>query len=71
VPGCMAAERFIIVRPDGYLNACSMFPERIFGTREEALDKFTERKKCADCYVALRAYSGKSLSTMFKEMVGL
>ena len=70
-PGCMAGERFIIVRPDGYYNACSMFPEKIYETRDEALEKFTDREECVDCYVAIRAYSCKSLSVMFKEMVGL
>lgn len=70
-PGCMAGERFLIVRPDGSLNACSMFPDDIYQTREEMLEKFTTRETCQDCYVAIRAYSGKSLPTMFKEMIGL
>lgn len=71
IPGCLAGERFLVVRPDNKLNACSMFPEMQYDSQKEMIDGFKMRKECADCYVAIRAYSGKSLTTMFREMVGL
>jgi len=70
-PGCMAGERFLIVIPDGTLNACSMYPDKIYSSHDEMVQNFTVREKCADCYVAIRAYSGKSLTRMFLEMVGI
>ena len=60
IPHCQAGKRFLVVRPDGYLNPCSMFPEKKYLTQAEVLRKFTAQNKCGECYVAIRAYTEKS-----------
>jgi MoaA/NifB/PqqE/SkfB family radical SAM enzyme len=60
IPHCQAGRRFLVVRPDGYLNPCSMFPEKKYVTQAEVLRKFTAQNKCGECYVAIRAYTEKS-----------
>ena len=59
IPHCQAGRRFLVVRPDGYLNPCSMFPEKKYLTQAEVLRKFTAQNKCGECYVAIRAYTEK------------
>lgn len=53
--GCRAGVRFMVVRPDGYLNPCSMHPDHRYPTREEAARGFTVRDSCRDCYVSIRS----------------
>jgi MoaA/NifB/PqqE/SkfB family radical SAM enzyme len=53
--GCQAGVRFLVVRPDGLLNPCSMHPDHRYRTREEAVRGFTVRDQCRDCYVSIRA----------------
>jgi len=71
IPDCRAGLRFLVVRPDGYLNACSMFPEKIYSTQEEVLEKFTKNNKCSGCYVAIRAYTDKSFWSGLKDTISL
>jgi MoaA/NifB/PqqE/SkfB family radical SAM enzyme len=54
--GCQAGRRFMVVRPDGLLNACSMYPDLQYATRKEAVRGFkTTRESCDQCYVSIRA----------------
>lgn len=68
--GCRAGRRFLVVRPDGLLNGCSMFPEDRFRTREEAARRFTRREACDECYVAIRAGAERSLARLAAESLG-
>jgi MoaA/NifB/PqqE/SkfB family radical SAM enzyme len=53
--GCRAGERFLVVRPDGRMNACSMHPDHQYLSQREALRGFTVRESCDQCYVTIRA----------------
>lgn len=70
--GCEAGRRFLVVRPDGRINACSMFPELQYATRDEAVEGFkSTRESCDQCYVSIRASTERSLGRLIKENVGL
>ncbi len=71
IPHCQAGRRFLVVRPDGYLNPCSMFPEKKYLTQAEVLRKFTAQNKCGECYVAIRAYTEKSPWQLAQESLKL
>jgi MoaA/NifB/PqqE/SkfB family radical SAM enzyme len=60
--GCQAGRRFLVVRPDGLINPCSMFPAIQFASRDEAIKGFKEkRESCDQCYVAIRAGTERPL----------
>ena len=69
--GCQAGRRFLVVRPDGLFNACSMFPKIRYRSRTEAVKGFrSTRKNCDQCYVSIRASTERSLGRLFTEHVG-
>ena len=60
--GCQAGRRFMVVRPDGLFNACSMFPELQYTSRKQAVKGFKPtRESCKECYVAIRAGTERGL----------
>lgn len=69
IPNCNAGRRFLVVRPDGTMNACSMYRDRRYTTHKEMLEDFSANNECGGCYVAIRAYSDKSLAGLFKDVV--
>lgn len=70
--GCQAGRRFLVVRPDGLINACSMFPDLQYPSRDEAVKGFkATRQSCDQCYVAIRASTERSLGRLIKENIGL
>jgi MoaA/NifB/PqqE/SkfB family radical SAM enzyme len=70
--GCQAGRRFLVVRPDGLINACSMFPDIQYKSRAEAVEGFkATRESCDQCYVSIRAGTERSLGRLIKENVGL
>ncbi|MFH1312406.1 MAG: radical SAM protein [Candidatus Eisenbacteria bacterium] len=68
-PGCKAGERFLIIRPDGVMNACSFFPEHEYKTQKEARERFDIRNTCTECYVAIRSSTERSLVRLFRDSV--
>jgi MoaA/NifB/PqqE/SkfB family radical SAM enzyme len=68
-PNCKAGERFLIVRPDGVLNACSFFPEHEYRTQKDALRDFDVRDTCTKCYVAIRASTERPPLRLFLDSV--
>jgi len=69
--GCQAGRRFVVVRPDGLLNACSMFPNLQYKTREEMEKGFkSTRESCDQCYVAIRAGTERSLWRLVRDNIG-
>ncbi len=69
---CQAGRRFLVVRPDGRINPCSMFPEEQYATRDEAVEGFkSTREHCDQCYVSIRASTERSLGRLIKENIGL
>lgn len=68
--GCRAGERFLVVRPDGLINACSMHPRETFRTQEEALRGFTTRGRCDECFVAIRAGTERPLVRLALDGLG-
>jgi MoaA/NifB/PqqE/SkfB family radical SAM enzyme len=70
--GCQAGRRFLVVRPDGLVNACSMFPDLQYKTRDEAFEGFkTTRESCDQCYVAIRAGTERPVLRLLQENIGL
>ena len=68
---CKAGTRFLVVRPDGLVNACSMFPDHQCDSRKEMVDGFKPtRESCGACYVAIRASTERSLLRMVRDSVG-
>jgi MoaA/NifB/PqqE/SkfB family radical SAM enzyme len=68
IPNCNAGRRFLVVRPNGHLIPCSMRPHhQLYSTQEEMLEEFSKPNKCGECYVAIRAYSDKSLGILLKD----
>lgn len=68
--GCRAGIRYIVVRPDGYMNACSMFPDHRYRSQAEAVRDFDVRDRCDECYVAIRAGTERPLRQMIADSVG-
>ncbi len=64
---CSAGQRFLVVRPDGLLNPCSMQPTRQYSTQVEMMKDFTKHNQCGHCYVAIRAYSDMPFLDLIKE----
>ena len=71
IPDCNAGLRFLVVRPEGVLNACSMHRDRRYTSQEEMLEDFSAHNECEGCYVAIRAYTDKSLWLLFKDAIEL
>jgi MoaA/NifB/PqqE/SkfB family radical SAM enzyme len=70
--GCQAGRRFIVVRPDGLYNACSMFPDLQYGSRKEAVRGFkSTRESCKECYVAIRASTERGLFRLIADNMGI
>lgn len=68
--GCRAGIRFLVIRPDGLVNACSMHPAERFRTREEAARGFETREWCDECFVAIRAGTERPLARLALDSVG-
>ena len=70
--GCGAGKRFLVVRPDGLINGCSMFPDLQYRNRRETVKGFrATRKSCDQCYVAIRAGTERSLYRLIQDNIGL
>lgn len=67
--GCRAGLRFLVVRPDGLLNGCSMHPDERFRTRAEVARGFGTRDRCDECFVAIRASTERPLGRLALEGV--
>lgn len=67
IPVCSAGKRFLVVRPDGWLNPCSMQPTQQYSTQSEMIGRFTRHNQCGNCYVAIRAYSDMPFWDLIKE----
>ena len=70
-PNCSAGKTFFVVRPEGVMNPCSMHRSRRYEDRKEMIKDFTCHNDCKDCYVAIRAYSDKSIGSLFKDVIEL
>jgi hypothetical protein len=70
--GCQAGRRFMVVRPDGLVNACSMYPDLQYASRKEAARGFKPtRESCDQCYVSIRASTERGLFRLIKDNLGL
>ncbi len=68
-PNCGAGRKFLVIRPEGTMNPCSMYRDRRYASQKEMLADFSDHNECEDCYVAIRAYSDKPLWSLFKNVV--
>ena len=66
IPNCGAGRRFLVIRPDGTMNPCSMLPHLIFDSFDK-MREFARGNECDSCYVAIRAYSDRSVSEFIAE----
>ena len=70
--GCQAGSRFLVVRPDGLLNACSMYPDLQYSSRKEAVRQFKPtRESCDQCYVSIRASTERGLWRLIEDNLHL
>jgi MoaA/NifB/PqqE/SkfB family radical SAM enzyme len=70
--GCQAGRRFLVVRPDGLINACSMFPALRYRSRRETVKGFkATRESCDQCYVAIRAGTERSFLRLIQDNLSL
>ena len=69
MPGCRAGERFLVIRPDGQINACSMFPDLRYDTQAEARREFHAKAQCDRCYVSIRALTERSFGRLLADSV--
>ena len=61
-----------ILKPDGLINPCSMFPDLQFRNRKEGVQGFKKtRKSCDRCYVSIRASTQCSLWRSVSETAGV
>jgi MoaA/NifB/PqqE/SkfB family radical SAM enzyme len=69
---CQAGRRFLVVRPDGLINACSMFPELQYKSRDEMNRGFKPtRESCDACYVSIRASTERPFLRLIQDNIGL
>jgi MoaA/NifB/PqqE/SkfB family radical SAM enzyme len=69
---CQAGRRFMVVRPDGLFNACSMYPDIQYNSRKEAAKGFkATRESCDQCYVSIRATTERGLWRLIQDNLGL
>lgn len=66
MPNCGAGRRFVVIRPDGGMNPCSMYRDLIY-TRFSDMKRFVDSNRCEKCYVAIRAYSDRRAIEFFSE----
>jgi MoaA/NifB/PqqE/SkfB family radical SAM enzyme len=71
MPGCSAGRKFLVVRPEGTLNPCSMYREKRYTNQKDMIRDFSDNNNCQDCYVAIRSYSDKSIWSLAKEVVSI
>jgi len=70
MPNCTAGKRFLVVRPDGLLNPCSLHRVQ-FDTQKEMVREFSMKNRCGGCYVSIRSYVEISFIKLFWENVTL
>lgn len=69
IKNCSAGRRFLVIRPEGKLNPCSMYREKRYTRQEDMIKDFSRENDCGDCYVAIRAYSDKSIWSLARELI--
>lgn len=70
IPHCSAGCKFLVVRPDGLLNPCSL--QRVnFNDQASMLRDFTDRNECGGCYVSIRSYVEISFRKLLWENVSM
>jgi MoaA/NifB/PqqE/SkfB family radical SAM enzyme len=63
---CSAGHRFLVVTPEGYLKPCSMHGKEYTSLRE-IKHIFVPNNDCGGCYVSIRSYLDKSLTSLVRE----
>jgi MoaA/NifB/PqqE/SkfB family radical SAM enzyme len=70
IPNCSAGKRFMVVRPEGKLNPCSL--QRVnFDTQEQMVREFSSSNTCGGCYVSIRSYVEVSFAQLLWENVSM
>lgn len=67
MPDCQAGLKFLIVMPDGAFVPCSLRREK-FSNLRDLRKSFSRNNKCGSCYVAIRAYSERSIFEEIREL---
>lgn len=66
IPHCRAGKRFLVIRPDGMMNPCSLFPQARYNSLA-AMQEFVNQNQCGECYVAIRAYTERNTMQFLSE----
>ena len=67
MPNCQAGLKFLVVMPDGAFVPCSLKREK-FSNLRDLRRNFSRNNQCESCYVAIRAYSERSIFEEIKEI---
>ena len=67
MPNCQAGLKFLVVMPDGTFVPCSLRREK-FSNLGDLRRDFSKNNKCGSCYVAIRAYSERSVFEEIREL---
>jgi MoaA/NifB/PqqE/SkfB family radical SAM enzyme/membrane protein YqaA with SNARE-associated domain len=70
IPNCLAGIRFLVVRPSGLINPCSMFGKNQYRSQKEVVEDFTANNTCGQCYVAIRALTERPFRQMVLDSIG-
>lgn len=70
IPNCSAGRKFLVVRPDGLLNPCSL-QRHNFETQPELVSGFSDTNTCGECYVSIRSYVEISFAKLLWENVSM
>lgn len=70
IPNCSSGKRFLVVRPDGLLNPCSLQREN-FSTQKELVQSFSQTNDCGSCYVSIRSYVEISFLALLWENISM
>lgn len=68
IPNCRAGDRFLVVNPDGTFSPCGLIITS-YKTRDELIENFTRKNKCAACYTSSRADSERPLKYLITDTV--
>ena len=66
VGNCRAAERFLVVNPDGTLSPCGLIITD-YKSLDEVQSRFCSTNTCTWCYTSIRANTEKPLSVLVKD----
>lgn len=67
IPNCQAGKGCLVINPDGSMFPCAMKKEVRYWSQKELIEKFSKNNKCGECYISMRANTGKTIWQMLRD----